>query len=229
MVTKKLFLTTVAALATSVCALAQNKESRDLSDGFSTIEVTKGANVSLIQCDKTALEVVTDGCPTADVETIVNNGTLTVKMKKRTPGSAVQVMVYFKDLNHIKVKRGASIQTDCLFAHKGKLTLEVGAQSEVQLDLDVDELDVDANTCVINLEGNAKKQKALITGTIGQSTYNAEDLESEDVDIKAIDTDAVVSFTNSLKAEAVSCTIRYVGDSAKVTKSTKGDGKVVEF
>lgn len=229
MVTKKLIFTTVAALAASVCALAQNKESRDLADGFSTIEVTKGANVSLIQCDKTALEVVTDGCPTADVETMVNNGTLTVKMKKRTPGSAVQVMVYFKDLNHIKVKRGASIQTDCLFAHKGKLTLEVGAQSEVQLDLDVDELDVDANTCVINLEGNAKKQKVLIAGTVGQSTYNAEDLESEDVDIKAIDTDAVVSFSNSLKAEAVSCTIRYVGDSAKVSKSTKGNGKVVEF
>ena len=200
-----------------------------MADEFSTIEVTKGANVSLIQCDKTALEVVTDGCPTADVETIVNNGTLTVKMKKRTPGSAVQVMVYFKDLNHIKVKRGASIQTDCLFAHKGKLTLEVGAQSEVQLDIDVDELDVDANTCVINLEGNAKKQKVLIAGTVGQSTYNAEDLESEDVDIKAIDTDAVVSFSNSLKAEAVSCTIRYVGDSARVSKSTKGNGKVVEF
>lgn len=229
MVTKKLIFTTIAAVATSLCALAQNKESRDLADEFSTIEVTKGANVSLIQCDKTALEVVTDGCPTADVETIVNNGTLTVKMKKRTPGSAVQVMVYFKDLNHIKVKRGASIQTDCLFAHKGKLTLEVGAQSEVQLDIDVDELDVDANTCVINLEGNAKKQKVLIAGTVGQSTYNAEDLESEDVDIKAIDTDAVVSFSNSLKAEAVSCTIRYVGDSARVSKSTKGNGKVVEF
>lgn len=229
MATKKLVFSTIAALSVFACTLAQNKESRDLADGFSSIEVTKGANVSLIQCDKTALEVVTDGCPTADVETVVNNGTLTVKMKKRTPGSAVQVMVYFKDLSLIKVKRGASIQTDCLFTHKGKLSLEVGAQSEVQLDIDVDELDVDANTCVINLEGNAKKQKVLIAGTVGQSTYNAEDLESDDVDIKAIDTDAVVSFSNSLKAEAVSCTIRYIGDSAKVSKSTKGDGKVIEF
>lgn len=226
---KRLLTTAIAALAFIGTCMAENKEERKLSDNFKAIEVSKGANVSLIQCDKTALEIVTDGCPTSDVETIVKNGVLTVKMKKRTPGSAVQVLVYFKDIDRINVRRGASISTDCLFAHKGKLTLEVGAQSEAKLDLDVEELDVDANTCVITLEGKAERQNVVVAGTVGTSTYNAEDLETKHVKIKAIDTDAVVNFSESLKAEAVSCTIKYVGDSSKVTKTTKGDGSVEEL
>lgn len=75
----------IATFSFACATFAENKEDRKLSDNFTTIEVSKGANVSLIDCDKTALEVVTDGCPTSDVETIVKNGTLTVKMKKRTP------------------------------------------------------------------------------------------------------------------------------------------------
>lgn len=226
---KRLLTAALALLAAASSALAANKETRTLENNFTAIEISKGANVSLIQGDKMGLEVVTDGCPTSDVQTEVKNGILSVKMKKRTAGSAVQVFVYFADLDRISVKRGASVQTDCLFAHRGSLTLEVGAQSEASLDLDVEELNVDANTCVITLEGKAERQKVLIAGTVGSSSYNAEDLESKHVDIKAIDTDAVVNFSESLKAEAVSCTIKYIGDSSKVRKTTKGSGNVVEF
>lgn len=226
---KRLLTVAIATLTFACATVAENKEDRKLSDNFTTIEVSKGANVSLIQCDKTALEVVTDGCPTSDVETIVKNGTLTVKMKKRTPGSAVQVMVYFKDLDHIIVKRGASLETDCLFARKGALKLDVGAQSEVKLDLDVEELNVDANTCVINVEGKATKQNVIIAGTVGESTYNAEDLECKYADVKAIDSEVIINFTESLKAEAISGTIKYIGDGSQVTKTIKGNGSVVEF
>ncbi|MBQ2321909.1 MAG: DUF2807 domain-containing protein [Bacteroidales bacterium] len=226
---KRALTAAVAVLSFVGVSIAENKEERALTGDFRAIEVSKGANVSLIQCDKTAMEVVTDGCPTSDVETVVKDGVLSVKMKKRTPGSAVQVFVYFKDLDRISVRRGASISTDCLFAHKGKLTLEVGAQSEASLDLDVTELDVDANTCVIKLEGKAERQNVVVAGTVGISTYNAEELETKHVKIKAIDTDAVVNFSESLTAEAVSCTIKYVGDSSKVKKTTKGGGSVEEF
>lgn len=227
--TKKLLTAALSLLAAVGTATAANKETRKLENNFTAIEISKGANVSLIQGDKMGMEVVTDGCPTSDVLTEVKNGVLSVRMKKRTVGSAVQVFVYFADLDRISVKRGASVQTDCLLAHKGTLTLEVGAQSEASLDLDVEELNVDANTCVITLEGKAERQKVLIAGTVGSSSYNAEELESKHVDIKAIDTDAIVNFSESLKAEAVSCTIKYIGDSSKVHKTTKGNGNVVEF
>ncbi len=212
---------TLATVATA--SLAENKEERQVNGTFTAIEVNKGANVSLIQGDKVALEVVTDGCPTSDVETIVKDGTLTVRMKKRTPGSAVQVLVYFKDIDKVTVRRGASVETDCLFSHKGKLTLDVGAKCEAKMEIEVDELSVDANTSVISLEGKATRQTVFVAGALGESSYDAHLLESEDVSIKALNTDAIVKFSNSLNAESIACTIRYIGDDSKVKKSGTGD------
>ncbi len=221
-------MTVLASAVAVVACFGQEKEARTVS-AFSAIEVSKGANISLIQGDKVGLEVVTDGCPTSDVETVVENGVLEVTMKKKTAGSAVQVMVYFKDIERVKVRRGASVETSCSFAHKGTFTLEVGAQCEAKLDIDCDELVVDGSTCVIELEGSAKRQKVNVTGTVGQSTYDAEELVSEDIEIKAVNTDAEVNFSNSLSAEAVSATVRYKGDGGKVSKSEKAGGRVVAF
>ena len=223
------FLSLSLVLAFSASVFAQNKESRDCQ-AFSGVEVSKGANLTLLQDkSKSGLEIVCDGCPTSDVETVVKNGILSVKMKKRTAGSAVQVTVYFSDINSIEVKRGASIETatGCQFSHKGKLTLGVGAQSEVELDIDVDELEVDANTCLIKLDGRADVQNVTIAGTVGQSTYDASGLKSRTVKIRATETDAHVAFSEKLDAEAVHCTIKYDGDDSNVTKSEKLGGEVV--
>ncbi len=219
----------LATLALAISTMAENKENRKLNDSFTTIEVTKGVNVSLIQCDKLALEIVTDNGPTSDVETILKNGTLTVKMKRKTTCTAAQVMVYFKDLEHIIVKRGASIDTDCLFKRDGSLTVDVGAQSEVKLDIDVDELTIDANTCIVNIEGKCNKQNVLMAGVLGQSTYNAENLECKTANVKVISADAVVQFSDSLNAEAFSGTIKFIGDPNQVTKTEKGKGEITEF
>ena len=136
---------------------------------------------------------------------------------------AVQVMVYFKDIDKVTVRRGASVETDCLFCHKGKLTLDVGAKCEAKMEIEVDELSVDASTSVISLEGKATRQTVFVAGTLGESSYDAHQLESEDVSIKAINTDAIVKFSNSLNAESIACTIRYIGDDSKVKKSGTGD------
>ncbi len=214
------------SIALCVSAIAQNKESRNLDSKINSIEITKGANVSLIQCDKNEIEVVTEGCPTSDVITAVKGDVLNVSLRKRTPGSAVRVALYFTDLQSIKVKRGATVDTECLFKHSGTLKLDVGAQSEAQMDIEVDELDFEGNTCSVKLEGKAKKQKVRVAGTVGESEYNAEDLESEDVDVRATQTDVKVKFSNSLTAEAIACTIRYDGDSSKAHKTEKMGGSV---
>ncbi len=220
---KRLILTALAAMTVAAAAMAEEKEERKVNGKFTEVEVLKGANVSLVQGDKVGLEIVTDGCPTSDVETAVKDGVLTVKMKKRTPGSAVQVMVYIKDINKVTARRGASVETDGTFTHSGKLTLDIGAKCEAKMDIDVDELSVDASTCMILLEGKAKKQNVVVVGTVGSSTYDAKELESEDITIKAVNSDAIVKFSNKLKAEALACTIRYIGDSSNVTKSGTGD------
>lgn len=215
-----------SAAFVSTQALAEERETRGLNGTYTAIEVTKGANVSIVQGDKESIEVVTDGCPTSDVETFVMNNQLTVRMKKRTSGSAVQVYVHLKDIDKVTVRRGASVETDGTFTRRGTFTLDIGAKCEAKLDIDVDNFVVDASTCRVDVEGTAKTQKVLIVGTLGQSVYNAEDLKSEDVTIKAVNSEATVNFTGKLDAHAVSGTIKYVGDSSNVTKA--GNGEIVE-
>lgn len=219
----RLIAAAILSAAMFTDALAEDHEERNIDGLFTAVEVSKGANVTLVQGEKVGLEVVTDGCPTSDVETFVQNGILTVRMKKRTPGSAVQVKVYFKDIDKVTVRRGASAETDGTFKRKGKLTLDVGAKCEAKMDVDVDELEVDASTCTVELEGRAAKQRVFVAGTVGQAKYDAEDLESEDVTIKAVNSVATVKFSGTLDANSVKSTISYVGDDSKVTKSGSGD------
>lgn len=219
----RLIIAALLSAAMSIQALAEDREERDAGGSYSAIEVNKGANVTLVQSERQGLDIITDGCPTSDVETFVKNGQLTVRMKKRTPGSAVQVKVYFKDLDKVTIRRGASAETDGTLRHKGSFKLDVGAKCEAQMDVDVDLLEVDASTCNIEVEGKAKEQKVFVAGTLGSATYNAEDLESENVTIKAVNADATVNFSGKLNAEAVSCTIKYIGDENSVTKSGNGD------
>lgn len=220
------FILSLMLFVCCILATAANKEKRAIEQ-FTQIEVSKGANISLVQCDTLYLEVVTDGCPTSDVETYVKKGILYVRMAKRTAGSAVQVFIYFSDVERIDVKTGASVETDCHFEHRGSaFTLAVGAKCEAEMDIDVDELVVDANSCTIELEGIAKKQTVDFAGTVGEAKYDASSLESEDVEINVSGAEATVKFSKSLIAKAVGGTIKYIGDESNVKAETSLGGKV---
>jgi len=204
-----------------------NKEQREVSE-FSVIEAAKGLNVILVQCDHFALEVVTQGCPTSDVETTVKKDRLIAKMKKRTPGSAVSVFVYFKDIEAVYVKTGASVETHdgCHFEHRGSFLLDVAAKCEAEMDIDVDELVVSSNSCQIALSGKAVQQKVEMSGTVQDSKYDALSLHSEDVEIKASGCDAEIYATKTVKAQAIGCTISCYGG-ATVDKEESFGGEVV--
>lgn len=204
-----------------------NKETREISE-FSVVEAAKGLNIILVQCDHYAVEVVTQGCPTSDVETTVKKSTLVAKMKKRTPGSAVSVFVYFKDIEAAYVKTGASIETHdgCHFEHRGSFLLDVAAKCEAVMDIDVDELVVSSNSCQITLSGKATKQKVEMAGTVQDSKYDALSLRSEEIDIYASGCDSEVYATKRIKAEAAGCTITCRGG-AEVEKTATSGGEVV--
>ena len=223
---KQTVLSAILAMVFVAPILAQEKDKRSVAD-FSSVLVTKGANISLIQCDKTELEIVTDGGPTSDVLTTVDKGQLEISMKKRSTVEAVQVFIYFKDIESLTVKRGASVETDCVFAHKGTFTADIASNCEAKLELDVDRLVLKGNTCIIKLEGRADEQDVVVSGSVGESTYDASQLESRKVNIKAVDTDATVKFSEKLDANAVNCTIKYIGDEANVRQTTSSGGQVV--
>lgn len=225
---------TIASLLLSIlCILPAfadddvNREKRE-ADEFSVVEAAKGLNIILVQCDHYGLEVVTQGCPTSDVETTVKKGRLVAKMKKRTPGSAVSVFVYFKDIEAAYVKTGASIETHdgCHLERRGSFLLDVAAKCEAEMDFDVDELVVSSNSCLITVSGKAVKQKVEMSGTVQDSKYDASSLWSEDVEIYASGCDSEIYATKSVKAEAVGCTITCKGG-AEVEKTASFGGDVV--
>lgn len=205
-----------------------NKEKREVAE-FTKIEAVKGINVMLVQCDHYELEVVSQGCPTTDCITTVKKGTLEVKMKKITKGSAVSIFVYYKDLEEIKLKTGATVETTqgCPLDSKGTLTLDIAASCEVAMDIDVENLVVDANSCKIALAGVAKHQKVDILGTVNADTeYDASRVQSETIEIRASGCDSQVKASKTIKAEADGCVITCKGG-AEVEKSTTSGGEVI--
>lgn len=227
---KRMLLASAALLLLSSSVVrGENRDERQMSGRFDAIEVRKGANIALFQSDKNKVEIVTEGCPTADVLTSVEEGVLLVRMSKRTAGSAVMVNVYFTgDIHRILVRQGASASTGCLYQSNDKLFVEVGGKSEVNLEVAVGEMEVDANTCHVSLEGTAKHLKANFNGRLGKAVYNCRELKCEAIDIRAVNADSEVCFTDWLKAEASGCTIRYKG-AGQVRKTLSGGGLVEPF
>lgn len=225
---KGIFISAVAALIISLNANAEaTKEKREIGT-FSQIEASKGVNISLVQCDdKHELEVVTEGCPTSDVDAFVKKDVLYVKMKKRTAGSAVEVFIYFKDVDAVTVKGGASLSTDCLFSHKGKFTLDVASQCEAEMEIEVDELEVFGNTCIITMNGTAKKQVVDISGMLGCCKYDAESLTTEETIINVSSSEAIVNATKTLDATAQGGSIKYTGGAEVIKKESFG-GEIKE-
>ena len=200
---------------------------RSISASYNKILANKGLNVAILQADKNEIEIITDGCSADDVLTEVKDGVLNIKMKKVTKGSAVQVNVSLKDLDAIETKRGASISTECVFAHKGTFTVTVDAKSEVELELDCENLVLESNSGVATLTGKVQNLKANLRGLVGDMSLNAEKLDAQDVDVNALNVNATVKFANSLKANVKCCTLNYIGDSSKVSATTSLGGKVL--
>ncbi|MDO4462503.1 MAG: DUF2807 domain-containing protein [Bacteroidia bacterium] len=186
-----------------------SKEKRDLGGDYTRIVTQKGLNVSLHQCDVDEIEVVTQGCPTEDVDTYIKKGTLYVRMKKVTKGSAVQVFIKFKDIEAIDLGPATSVTTECVFQHKGTFTIEAAAKAEVEMEIETDELVVDANSCQILLSGTAKQQNVRVKGTVRDMKYDALSLQSENIDIYASDSECDVQFSKTLSAECIAGTITY--------------------
>lgn len=205
-----------------------SKEKRDLGGDYTRIVVQKGVNVSLHQCDQDEIEVVTQDCSTTDVDTYIKKGALYIRMKKITKGSAVQVYVKFKDIEAIDLGAGTSINTECVFQHKGTFTIEAAAKSEVEMEIETDELVVDANSCQIVLSGEAKQQNVKVKGTVRDMKYDAISLKSENIDIYASDSECDVQFSNTLSAECVAGTITYKGEESGVTEKIESKGGKIE-
>lgn len=226
--TMKLLINLTILMAMCVAAVAAPQKETRTTEAYTRIEASKGVNISLIQCDdRNNIEVVTDGCPTSDVETYVKEGTLYARVKKRTKGSAVQIYVYFQSIDGVSVKGGASVETDCLLKHSGTFELNVGAQCEANLEVEMNNLTIDGNTCSITLSGKAENHTMSLAGTLGSCNFDGEMFWARNATINVTRANALINIIEKIKAKAVAGKIQVKGDNAKI-EATSNLGGLVE-
>ncbi|WP_439185180.1 head GIN domain-containing protein [Carboxylicivirga taeanensis] len=192
---------------------------------FDKVKASKGINVTLIEGDKEEVDVHIKNAEVSDVITKLKNRELQIKMKTKIyKDMAVQVYVTYKQLREIDAGSGATIDAEnTIYAES--LSLRGGTESNVTLDVDVNNLDVNGSTSRIELTGKTKYQEVSI-GAGG--SYIGFDLESEEAYVKAtLGSTMEVTATKKLNATAGSGgVIHYKGDPAKVEISENTGGKV---
>ena len=195
------------------------------ADAFDKIKATKGINVTLIEGHEESVEVHIKNGETSDVITEVRNRKLTVKMKTKIyKDVAVQVYVTYQSLREIEAALGATIDSENT-VNAENLNIKAGAEAIVKLDIDVNNLEVNGNTCDIELEGVAKYQDIKI-GTNGR--YKGYNLISHEAFAKAtLGSIVEVSVKDKLSGTAgTGGVVSYIGDPSSIETSVNTGGKV---
>lgn len=192
---------------------------------FDKVKASKGINVTLIEGDKEEVDVHIKNAEVSDVITTVKNRRLTVKMKTKIyKDMAVQVYVTYKRLREIEAGSGATIDAEnTIYAES--LKIHGGTESNVLLDVDVNNLDVSGSTSKIEIEGKAKYQDVKI-GAGGK--YHGFNLECAETYAKATLGSVIeVTATEKLGGTAGSGgVVYYRGEPNKVEKSENTGGKI---
>ncbi|MBS2213727.1 DUF2807 domain-containing protein [Carboxylicivirga mesophila] len=192
---------------------------------FDKVKASKGINVTLIEGDKEEVDVHIKNAEVTDVITTVKNRQLVVKMKTKIyKDMAVQVYVTYKRLREIEAGSGASIDAENII-YAESLKLRGGTESNIILDVDVNNLDVNGSTSKIELAGKAKYQEINI-GAGGK--YLGFNVESEETYAKST-LGSIVEVTANKKLGATAGSggvVYYRGEPDKIEKNENTGGKV---
>lgn len=194
---------------------------------FDRVKASKGVNVTLIEGSKESVEVRIRNGSLTDVVTELKSRQLNVKMKTKIyKGMAVQVYVTYKTIREIEAGSGASIDAENTI-YADKLKLRAGTDSNIQLDVDVNAIEVSGSASRTELSGTCKVQEVNI-GTGGK--YLSYPLESKEAVVKAtLGSSIEISVDEKLTATAGSGgVVYYRGNPDKVEKKENTGGKVKE-
>lgn len=184
-ISRLLAVTFIMAFIT-LSALGQSKQKRDIS-GVKELSVSSAFAVEIRVGNQESLEIEIDDEYMDDVITEVRGGKLHIRMRegngrrgyrlRDTPRAFLTV----KSLDAIDASGAVSIKTLGVLK-SNRLDIDLSGASVLNLDLDVDDLYLEASgACVITLEGRAEQQEVK---TSGATTYSAYDLESKVADIR---------------------------------------------
>ncbi|WP_292948192.1 head GIN domain-containing protein [Olleya sp. UBA1516] len=219
----KNLLVTVFFLATTLI-FAQNPKNKNVGD-FNEVKVFDLIKVSLVKSDEN--KVMITGEDVDDVEIIIKNNTLKVRMKfdRSFDGTKTFVAVHYTDLKVIDANEGAIVVGNELITQD---SIELRAQegASIIVGLDVNTVNVRAvSGGIVETRGKAKTQDiTLNTGGI----YEGRDFETKNTTVKVRAAgEAEVKASDSVDARITAGgTIDIYGDPQIVTKKHTFGGSI---
>jgi hypothetical protein len=220
-----LIFTTLMMSAQEVKTQPERKTETRIIGPFDKIRTVKGINVTLIEGDKEKVEIQIENAEPADVITTLEGKTLILKMKTMIKkGVAVQVYVTYNRLIEIQAGTAATIDAEGP-VHADKLTLSVGVDAVIMLDVDVNSLKADLSAGRIEISGTSKSIE-VVANTGGK--FNASALQTDVAFIKTnTGAQATVRVSNRLTGVAGAGSKIYYYGTPKVEKSESLGGKVL--
>jgi len=219
----KNLLVTVLFFATTL-VFAQNPKNKNVGD-FNEVKVFDLIKVSLVKSDEN--KVMITGEDVDDVEIIIKNNTLKVRMKfdRSFDGTKTFVAVHYTDLKVIDANEGAIVVGNELIT-QDNIELRAQEGASIIVGLDVDTVNVRAvSGGIIETRGKANTQViTLNTGGI----YEGRDFETKNTTVKVRAAgEAEVKASNSVDARITAGgNIDIYGDPQIVTKKQTFGGSI---
>ena len=216
-------MTTLVALAVPA---ADRRETR-AATGFTAIGLTAPVNVDLTQGDVEGLVVEGDQAALADLETVVEGGTLKIRTRSRkaVPGmSKVRVHVRAKTIDALRISGSGDINAPTLRAPTLKIAVSGSG------DLRIGELD--ATTVDVSVAGSGDvlvggKADTLSTSIAGSGDVNAGKLAARTAKVSIAGSGDVTLWAREQLSVSVvgSGDVHFYGD-PEVKRSILGTGSV---
>jgi hypothetical protein len=217
---------TLLAAATAFGAQAAERQARPVS-GFSGISLAAPMKMELVQGDTESLALEGDAEALANIETVVENGTLMIRSRSRWSfGKAPQIRAFVtaKSIESLRISGSGDIATPSLRSNALKLSISgsgdirIGTLAAASLDVSV------SGSGDITVAG---KTDSISAGISGAGDVKAGKLETRTGKVSIAGAGDVTVWTKESLTVKISGAgdVRYFGDPA-LTKSVAGVGSV---
>lgn len=188
----KIIAATIAAILFSSCHIKDidfgngidgngnvSKQTRNVENNFSKIEVSRGLNVTLEQSETYFVEVEADQNLLEHITTRVENGTLIISSDENIDeAKAKNILVRFPLLNSLEATSGSSVSTNGIFTGTD-VTIKTSSGSEAILALEIDNITCESTSgSTLKIRGKALQ---LNTASSSGSSIEAQELLANDV------------------------------------------------
>ena len=222
---KKLFVFIILLTGSALSVIAQETETRSLSD-FSEVIVGEAIKVTLIPGNKNEAVVKARNIDLEDVETDVRGNSLKIELSgNRYRNIDVEITLTYKSIDAISVSSAADVVTKGAIK-SASLDISVSSAANADLEIAADKIDVDVSSSgELKLSGKSSSQRVSVSSA---GDYYAYDLICDAAYVRASSAgSARINATNEIDAKASSAgSIKYKGEPDKVYVNSSSGGDV---